>query len=63
MLIVGSLISAMVFMMRDRGRTKNMARALGWRVGLSIALFAFILMANQMGWIQSRGVPITAPAR
>lgn len=58
LLIVGSLVSAMVFMMRDRGRTKNMARALGFRVGFSIALFVFILVSHRLGWIESRGVPV-----
>jgi hypothetical protein len=56
--IVGSLGSALFFLMRDRGRTRNTARALGLRVGLSIALFAFILLANQVGWIQSTGIPV-----
>lgn len=57
-LIVGSLGSALVFLIRDRGRTRNVARALGWRVGFSIALFLLILFANHMGWITSTGVPI-----
>jgi hypothetical protein len=56
--IVGSLGSALFFLMRDRGRTRNTARALGIRVGLSIALFVFILLANQAGWIQSTGIPV-----
>ncbi len=57
-LIVGSLASAMVFLIRDRGRTRNTVRALGFRVGFSIALFVFILFAHWMGWIQSTGVPV-----
>ena len=56
--IIGSLVSALVFMMRDRGRTRNTVRALGVRVGLSILLFVFLLVANQLGWIQSQGVPV-----
>ncbi len=56
--IVGSLFSALYFMMRDKGRTRNTARALGVRVGLSIALFAFLLVAHQLGWIQSTGVTV-----
>ncbi len=56
--IIGSLLSALVFMMRDRGRTRNTVRALGVRVGLSIALFVFLLVANQLGWIQSHGLPV-----
>ncbi len=58
LLIIGSLVSAMVFMVRDKGRTKNMARALGLRVGFSIALFLFILLSHRLGWIQSGGVPV-----
>ena len=57
-LIIGSMVSAMVFLIRDRGRTRNVVRALGFRVGFSIALFLLILFAHQMGWIQSTGVPI-----
>ncbi len=56
--ILGSLVSALVFMMRDRGRTRNTVRALSVRVGLSILLFVFLLVANQLGWIQSHGVPV-----
>lgn len=57
-LIITSLASAMVFLIRDRGRTRNTVRALGFRVGFSVALFMFILFAHWMGWIQSTGVPI-----
>ncbi len=59
-LIVGSLASAMVFLIRDRGRTRNTVNALGLRVGFSIALFAFILFAQWMGWIHSTGVPVVS---
>jgi len=34
-LIIGSLASALFFMMRDRGRTPNMMRSLMLRVGFS----------------------------
>jgi hypothetical protein len=56
--ILASLGSALFFMMRDKGRTRNTARALGLRVGLSILLFLFILFAHQQGWIESRGIPV-----
>ena len=57
-LIIGSRGSAMVFLIRDRGRTRNVARALGFRVGFSVLLFLMILFAHAMGWIQSTGVPV-----
>jgi hypothetical protein len=59
-LIIGSLGSAFFFLMRDKGRTRNTARALAFRVAFSIALFVFILLAHQAGWIQSTGVPVGA---
>lgn len=55
-LIIGSLASALFFMMRDRGRTPNMMRSLMLRVGFSVALFLFILFSHWMGWIHSTGI-------
>jgi hypothetical protein len=57
-LIIASLASALVFLIRDKGKTHNTVRALAMRVGLSVALFIFILLAHQLGWIQSTGVPV-----
>lgn len=56
--ILASLTSALVYLMRDRGTTNRMAHALAWRIGLSIALFLFVLLAYRLGWIQSTGVPV-----
>lgn len=39
-------------------KSNRMVRALAWRVGLSVALFVFILVSYQMGWIQPTGLPI-----
>lgn len=58
-LIIGSLASALFFMMRDRGRTPNMMRSLMLRVGFSVALFLFILFSHWMGWIHSTGIRMT----
>lgn len=55
LLILASLGSALVFMMRDRGNSKRMVWSLTARVGLSVALFLFLLFANWMGWIHSTG--------
>lgn len=61
--IVIALGSAGVFMLRrSRGsdsRDSKMARALAVRVGLSIALFLFVLFAYWMGWVQPSGLPVT----
>ncbi|PPE68159.1 twin transmembrane helix small protein [Caldimonas caldifontis] len=61
-LILASLASALVFMMKDgrdgKPKTNNMVRSLGLRVGLSVVLFICILVAYQLGWIQPTGVPV-----
>ncbi len=49
--IVVTLFSALVFLYRDRGRGSRMVKALAVRVGLSIALIAFLLLSYWMGWI------------
>ena len=38
-LIIGSLASALFFLMRDKGRSNRTVQALAMRVGLSITLF------------------------
>ena len=60
--VLAALASAGFFMLRkppDTGeaRDKRMARALAVRVGLSIALFVFILVGWKMGWISPSGIP------
>lgn len=54
--ILASLASALVYLMRDKGGTNRTVNALTVRVGLSIALFLFILFAHHMGWIESTGI-------
>lgn len=56
--IVGSLLSAGFFLVRDKGKSRNVARALTVRIGLSVALFVMILVAYKMGWIQAQGIPV-----
>lgn len=65
--IIGSLVVALVFMMRggdatdasDTAPRKNhMARALAFRVGFSILLFVVVLVSYRMGWIQPTGLPM-----
>jgi hypothetical protein len=62
-----ALASAGVFMLRkgpsdeDPARRNNhMARALAVRVGLSVALFLFILLSWYMGWVRPTGIPVGA---
>ena len=52
--IILSLGSALVFLVRDHGNTHRTVNALTVRVGLSVALFLFILFSYWMGWIEPR---------
>jgi hypothetical protein len=60
-LVLAALASAGVFMLKrpPEGDDTNrlMARALALRVGLSVALFLFVLLAWWMGWIKPTGLP------
>ncbi|MBA5636331.1 twin transmembrane helix small protein [Duganella sp. LX20W] len=55
-LIIGSLGSALFFLMRDKGKSNNTVRALAVRVGLSITLFLLILLGYKLGYIQPTGI-------
>lgn len=55
-LILASLGSALVFLMRDKGKSNRTVQALAFRVGFSIALFVLILVAYSLGWIQPTGL-------
>jgi len=54
--IVGSLGSALFYLMRDKGKSNKTVLALALRVGLSIFLFLSLLVAHQIGWIETSGV-------
>jgi len=62
LLVLAALAGAGVFMLRkggDKGaRDARMARALAVRVGLSIALFLFVLLSWRMGWVRPSGLPM-----
>ena len=54
-MIVGSLASALVFLVKDRGLGKTRtAKALAWRVGLSITLFVMLMASYYFGLITER---------
>jgi hypothetical protein len=55
-LIIGSLASALFFLMRDRGSTNRTVRALAFRVGFSVALFVLLLVAYRLGYIHPTGI-------
>ncbi|WP_423709835.1 twin transmembrane helix small protein [Undibacterium sp. WLX3042] len=55
-LIIFSMGSALVYLMKDKGRSNRTVKALAFRVGFSISLFILILLANHFGLIQPTGI-------
>ncbi len=55
-LILLSLGSALVYLMKDKGKSNRTVKALAFRVGFSITLFLLILLANHYGLIQPTGI-------
>jgi hypothetical protein len=53
-LIVASLFSALVFVYKDRSGSSRALAALAIRVGLSLALFAFLMLGYYFGWFRDR---------
>jgi len=56
LLIIASMGSALVFLMKDKGKSNRTVQALAVRVGFSITLFILILIANHFGYIQPTGI-------
>lgn len=64
--VLAALASAGFFMLRRRTdetenpqeRDRRMARALAWRVALSVTLFLVILLSWAMGWVRPTGIPV-----
>ena len=55
-LIIASIGSALIFMIRDKGQSSRTVKALTWRIGLSILAFLLLWIAYAVGWIQPHGI-------
>ena len=53
-LIILSLASGLYFVFHDRGGSKRAVRALALRVGLSVGLFVFLMVAYYFGFAPAR---------
>ena len=52
--IIGSLGSALYYMIRDRGQGERTVRALTVRIALSIVLFALLMLGIHFGFITGK---------
>ena len=56
LIIVGTLLSALVFLYKDKGKGKRTALSLTLRVVLSISLLALLMISYYFGLIIPHGV-------
>ncbi len=53
---IGSLASAMVFLVKDKGDTNRTAKALTYRIGISVFIFIVLMLAYFAGYIEPHGI-------
>ena len=58
LVILGSLGSALVFLIKDGGKTKRTVNALTVRISLSLVLFLFLMFGYYMGWFVPNAGPL-----
>ncbi len=51
LLIVGSLFSALIYLMKDKGQGERTAKALTFRISLSLLLFLLLMVGYYTGII------------
>ena len=54
--ILVSLTSGMVFLVKDRGKTNRTVNSLTLRITLSVTLFILLFIGYRAGWIQPHGL-------
>lgn len=55
-MIVASLGKALFSMSSGPEHSARVVQALSWRIGLSVALFAFLFASYHFGWIEPHAV-------
>ena len=56
LLIIISLFSSLFFLIKDKGNKKRAVNALKVRIGLSVLLFAILIIMYMNGYIQPHGI-------
>ena len=51
LVILGALISGLIFLVQDKKKTNRTIKALTWRISLSLTLFLFLFLAYFFNWI------------
>lgn len=56
LVIVGSLASALFYLVRDKGTSTRTVKSLTIRVGLSVTLFVMLMLAYYFGLVPQQGL-------
>jgi hypothetical protein len=56
LVIVGSLASALLYLVRDKGASDRTVKALTVRIGLSVTLFVLLMLGYYFGLIPQQGI-------
>jgi len=56
LVILYNLGAALFYMLSDKGSTRRTVRSLTWRIGLSLALIALVMLGIWTGWIKPHGI-------
>lgn len=56
LVILYSLGSGLFFLVRERGKSTKVVKALTWRISLSLLLFFLLFFAYALGWITPHGI-------
>ncbi|UCE89623.1 MAG: twin transmembrane helix small protein [Pseudomonadota bacterium] len=51
LVIFGSMASALIWLIKDNGRSERTVKALTVRIALSLGLFVFLMIGYAAGWI------------
>ena len=62
LVILGSMASALIWLIRDNGRTERTVKALTVRIALSLGLFVFLMIGYAAGWITPNALQAPPPA-
>ncbi len=54
--ILYSLGSGLFYLVREKGNSDKVVKALTWRIGLSLLLFIMLFVAFAMGWIRPHAI-------
>ena len=51
-----TLGSALVSLVKEKGTSTKSVKALTWRIGLSIVMFLFLMLAYALGWVTPHSI-------